>query len=249
MFTSGTALDDAAAPGAMVDFGRRSNAIDMSDMGRMDAALAKLDAGDWQGGFDYILAARLADKRGQVCGTWAHRPLHWALWSNLEKAVEPLIAFGENVHAKNDIGQNALHVAAIMGHARACASLVRAGLSIEEKCKSEKTALHYACEDVKFDVVMALTELGADIHARGDEGASPLHCAAYGGDINIVNWLLLHGADPDVLDDHQKSAADYADTGLSPHIAEGIRAFVSARKAREAIDLIDRPMSSRRGVS
>ena len=62
--------------------------------------------------------------------------------------------------------------------------------------------------------VSALLAAGADPNARNPAGTqrrmTPLMWAAYGGHTDMIKQLLAGGADPSLLDELGKSAADFA---------------------------------------
>ncbi|KAJ5162768.1 uncharacterized protein N7500_004598 [Penicillium coprophilum] len=60
-------------------------------------------------------------------------------------------------------------------------SLLQAGADIDVRTPRGQTALHFACEHQKADVVKILLEAGADPAAEDDSGATPLHKASYKG--------------------------------------------------------------------
>ena len=57
-------------------------------------------------------------------------------------------------------------------------------------CSSGLTGLHYAARNGALEAVLVLVEYGADVNARSNSGASPLHRAAYMGHEKIVEVLL-----------------------------------------------------------
>ena len=57
------------------------------------------------------------------------------------------------------------------------------------------TALQLACIHAPPKLVMALLHAGASVEAASRDGARPLHCAAYAGNLQTVHLLLSHGAD------------------------------------------------------
>ena len=85
------------------------------------------------------------------------------------------------------------------------------------------TLLHVACWQKQLDVVHALIAVGADIHARGADGRTPLHYAVHEGDrssVPIVAALLAHGADATVFDRAGFSPADWAKVGMNDGLPE-----------------------------
>ncbi len=50
------------------------------------------------------------------------------------------------------------------------------------------------------DIVRLLLEAGADPNRKSREGGTPLHTAAFTGDLEIAELLLAHGADPSATD-------------------------------------------------
>ena len=52
-----------------------------------------------------------------------------------------------------------------------------------------------------------LVEKGADVNAA-DEGHTALHCAAYVDSLELVSFLLEHGANPDVVNEYGKRPSD-----------------------------------------
>jgi ankyrin repeat protein len=51
---------------------------------------------------------------------------------------------------------------------------------------------------------------GCDINAPKSHGYTPLHLAARAGNMDLIRWLLVHGADPDKLTKCRKKAVDFA---------------------------------------
>ena len=60
---------------------------------------------------------------------------------------------------------------------------------------------------------MALVDRGADVDARDEAQATPLHDACVKGHINVVNKLLDMGADVNARDDIQSTPLHYACNG------------------------------------
>jgi uncharacterized protein len=86
--------------------------------------------------------------------------------------------------------------------------------------------IHIACIRGNLEDVIALVEEGgADVNAAGDLGYAPLHHAAGGGHLDIVNVLLSHGADVNAKNEFGQKPVDLARDRI-------IGVLKSAEKAR-----------------
>ena len=74
------------------------------------------------------------------------------------------------------------------------------------------TALHAALAGHGgLRVVSRLLAAGADVNARAAGGYTPLHIAAFGGDVALINALLALGADADARADDGRTALAIAE--------------------------------------
>lgn len=76
------------------------------------------------------------------------------------------------------------------------------------------TPLHSAVADdtgaAAKEIVRMLLDAGADPNARSASGGTPLHTAAFTGDVTMIRLLLAAGASPMVEDDRGRTPLDLA---------------------------------------
>jgi ankyrin repeat protein len=137
--------------------------------------------------------------------------------------VRRLLRAGADVNAKDIYnGFTPLHYAADSGHVQVFQALREHGADIEATSVTGSTPLHFACDKGHLAVFIELLgpndrdgtsttsilgkrkSRGADIHAKDNEGDTPLHMASVdqrlhlasgGGHLAIVKTLLAVGAD------------------------------------------------------
>lgn len=140
-----------------------------------------------------------ADNMGQT-------PLHMAAHFGSVSAVNILLAAGADVSPR--YGENtltALDVAAERGPVAILKALIRHGGLDAPPDPIGFTALHYAAGNNKGEHVGVLAEAGADVHARAENGCTPLHCASHPGNCSSILAFLKHGADVNVRSDEGES--------------------------------------------
>ena len=135
-------------------------------------------------------------------------PLHWAAWWNKNPdIIAALIGLGADTQATNNDGESAEDVARNKGRLAIYQDGVKnvaveifknlARIDVRAKDRSENTPLHQAARNENPDIINALIQTGADIHAKDEKYEyTPLHWAAWWNENpDIINALIQAGAD------------------------------------------------------
>jgi len=81
----------------------------------------------------------------------------------------------------------------------------------------------------EHDIVRLLLEAGADPNAKSSEGGTPLHSAAFTGEVEIAELLLAYGADPNATDPKGHTPLDIARDRRSVEVASLLHRAVTNR--------------------
>ncbi len=120
------------------------------------------------------------DERGMT-------PLHYACRTGTRQIIEMLLKSGADVETKEDVkrGRTALMLLLHFGAWRTGESpgevlglvqtFVASGASVHARDSHGNTVMHHAMMCLDPSVVQALLDLGADLGATNDDGATPLH--------------------------------------------------------------------------
>ncbi|XP_062587639.1 serine/threonine-protein phosphatase 6 regulatory ankyrin repeat subunit B-like [Saccostrea cucullata] len=100
------------------------------------------------------------------------------------------------LYIKDDIGENALHDAAWGGNIDLFYFLLEKGFDIETKRNDEKTVLHLCCMYGKLDICKYIVNTCHHLlYVKDTTGGNALHDAAWGGNIDLLKFLLEKGFD------------------------------------------------------
>lgn len=108
-----------------------------------------------------------------------------------------------------------LGLAAFFGHTAAARLLIGRGADAGQTARNPMKVqpLHSAVAGRHFDIVQLLVDAGAPMNAGQQEGWTPLQGAVHNKDLEMVRYLLAHGADPRAQNDAGKSAIGLAADG------------------------------------
>jgi len=84
----------------------------------------------------------------------------------------------------------------------------------------QDTPLIVACNYQIIGAVQHLISLGADLNWQGEFGFTPLHCAVYKGNSDLVHILLESGADWSIIDDGGETPFELARSCDKTHVAD-----------------------------
>jgi ankyrin repeat protein len=80
----------------------------------------------------------------------------------------------------------------------------------------DDTVLHTVCSWGDVAAVKVLVDAGADVNAKGDQGATPLFNAVMGGSPEVVSFLLKTGADARIPNSYKRQVLEYAKNVSAP---------------------------------
>jgi ankyrin repeat protein len=87
---------------------------------------------------------------------------------------------------------------------------------LRQRNRMGDTVLHTVCSWGNPDAVKLLIGGGADINAKGDQGATPLFNAVIGKNSKVVSLLLEAGADAKIVNEYKRGVLDYARNVSAP---------------------------------
>lgn len=141
-----------------------------------------------------------------------HTPLHYAAAEGHKQIVTDLIAAGSNANAVNVVGNTPMHFAAASGTPTVCCILHKSGKAdIDAQNSKGQTPQHIATLEGCASSLLNLLNLHADPTIKDNKGNTCLHLAIKGGQIELVNILLLDPrTDPSISDDDENTVLHLA---------------------------------------
>lgn len=138
-------------------------------------------------------------------------PLLLAAYRGQTDTARHLLDRGADVNWGNKNGYTPLMVAAREGYTDTVQLLLERGANINAVCKDGLSALMYACcycpQSPSTKVIL---NAGADVNAKRSKGLTPLMYASSRGAVELVNELIVLGANITAKSDDGKTASDFA---------------------------------------
>ena len=209
------------------------SAVLADDLTQAKALIPKAPAGSADAQLFYARSAAMAEfliASGASSNARAHgnyTPLHFAAVYHLGDVVTVLLAHGADPNAVDDGKTTPLMLAVGFGgdpdagfenngikmsEARQLTvirMLLAAGAKVDMRDSGGMTALCRATTRFNAkEVVPVLVEAGSDVNARSVGKETPLHGAAFCGDLQTVRYLVEHGADVTVKEWQGKTPRD-----------------------------------------
>ncbi|XP_067662108.1 ankyrin repeat domain-containing protein 17-like [Haliotis asinina] len=145
-------------------------------------------------------------------GRRSRTPLMEAARRGHRDVVELLVEQGADVSLVDDVGDSFLHLACQGGDYGTVKRIVSLNL-LDINCRGgrSRTPLMEAARRGHMDVVELLVTEGADVSLVDDGGNNILHVACGGGDVGVVEFvLLMNVVDINSRNDHRQTAAGVA---------------------------------------
>lgn len=128
--------------------------------------------------------------------------------------VQSMLESGAEVNGYDLLRNTPLHQAAFYGHERICLLLIKKGAQVDALNEAGFSPLYLAVKAKQSAAVKTLATNGANVNAKyGNSRTTALHMAASTGKIDVVETLLIAGADPNVKDMDGNKPADLAKDG------------------------------------
>ena len=107
--------------------------------------------------------------------------------------IEPLVAGGLDIDAKDFSEQTALHVAAVHGRTVWLEPLIDNGAELEARDLRYRTPLFLAVLNNNKEAAEILITKGADVNAKSDAGQTPLDIAVHNKDKDLADLIRNNG--------------------------------------------------------
>ncbi|OWZ23575.1 Serine/threonine protein kinase [Phytophthora megakarya] len=150
---------------------------------------------------DHGAQVDVADHGGSTALRFAASEGHLAI-------LKLLIDRGATVNTADLNGWTPLRLATERGHVDIVKCLLEHDVDVDTRDNWGSSALRFAASDGRVEIMKLLVEIGSARvnQAEGHLGWTPLMLATWNGHINVVRYLLDHGADVDAKDNGGSTA-------------------------------------------
>lgn len=132
------------------------------------------------------------------------------------------------------------------GNTRLVAALIERRVDLTARNEHGDTALHIAAgQRDAVEIATLLVHAGADVNALGNGRATPLHCAAHNGQLDVVRVLLDHGALGGVEDEAGATALQLAEGNHNRAIVDMLKGAMVVDQG-STVEMVSNP-DTRRG--
>lgn len=162
-------------------------------------------------------SANLVDESG-------YSVLHLAVLSNHPEVVRMLAAADAQLEVNDDDGMTPLQLGINTKRFISSQAIIALGANVNAAWPDSDHLLHKLAEDDKWSLINEALSAGADVHALGAQGKTPLQIAAEKGFERSVRVLLNSGAEP----------AELQRIALSPEVGKVVSAWRAGQLISDA---------------
>lgn len=184
-----------------------------------------------------MLVERGADPNTSTRKDDGFRPIDFAANIGCIKLINFLLEHGADINANSSDSMRALRQAASRGHEEASAFLITIGAKTNTEALRQNLSRyvhlnHNNKGNIKFPDIEYLLKEGADPNIKEEvHNWTALHIAAQLGDIELINCLIVYGADVQTSAKWDLTPLDYA--ASNGHAEATIRLIALGAKPRE----------------
>lgn len=155
---------------------------------------------------------------------------YWAYYENPEDIYEKWMKrlLQEDINLKNEKGENVLHRLALYGKHKALLFLLKNDTFKKEivKNNNNETLLHYACWSGCPDTTRLILDIYPDsIDVQDNEGYTPLVIAINRCNNDLIDEIIMLGANPNIQDIKGKTALHYTAEQGNVELYEKLEGF------------------------
>lgn len=144
-------------------------------------------------------------------------PLQLAASQDFLEGMKLLIEHGARVDHRNNSGLTPLANAINLCNLDAMHLLLQHGADVHARTRNGRTLLHHAVNWNRMEAVEALVAAGCEVNVSGaTEEETPIYMAVQQSKIDVVQFLLEHGADPCRTGSPSSSSSAGLEQGIVP---------------------------------